>query len=108
MRITFVIGAAILSCCPFLSPGQEVTASLSGVIKDASGAVVASATVTAVQLETNFGRSVHSSGSGDYSIPFLPPGHYKLTVAQTGFKTYERDDIRLEVNQHANIDVALE
>jgi hypothetical protein len=108
MRITFVIGATILSCCPFLSPAQEVTASLSGVIKDASGAVVASATVTAVQLETNFGRSVHSSGSGDYSIPFLPPGHYKLTVAQTGFKTYERDDIRLEVNQHANIDVALE
>ena len=106
--IRFVQAFMVMAACSIFLNAQEVTASLSGVVRDATGAVMSDATVTVVQPETNISRKAHTSGNGDYSIPLLRPGRYKLTVTQAGFKSYERDDIQLEVNQHANVDVTLE
>jgi hypothetical protein len=87
---------------------QEVTASLSGTVKDSSGAVIVGAAVTAVQLDTNQQRTARTAGNGDFVIPLLRPGRYSVTVAQPGFKTYNQSDLALEVNQHANLDIVLE
>src|SRR5215472_143397 len=87
--------------------GQEVTATVTGVVTDSSGGVVTGATVTAKNVDTNFSSSTRTSGSGDYVITLLPPGNYKLTVSQSGFKTFEQTGIRLEINQRAKIDVPL-
>src|SRR5580704_11662816 len=87
--------------------GQEVTATVTGVVSDSSGGVVAGATVTATNVDTNISSSSVTGGSGEYVITLLRPGNYKLSVSQPGFKTFEQTGIRLEVNQRAKIDVPL-
>jgi hypothetical protein len=87
--------------------GQEVTATVTGIVSDSSGGVVAGAAVKATNVDTNFDSSTLTGPNGDYVITLLPPGRYKLTVSQRGFKTFEQTGIQLEVNQRAKIDVPL-
>src|SRR5258706_16252509 len=87
---------------------QEVTASLSGIILDASGSCVAGAAVTITNVETNFTRTVTSSTGGEYLFTLLRPGRYRLGVSQPGFKSFEQTGIVLEVNQRAHLEVKLE
>ncbi len=49
-----------------------------------------------------------SDTSGAYTVPFLRPGQYKLTVTATGFKQFNRENITLQVGQVAGIDITLE
>lgn len=102
-RITLLTGLAAS-----LTHGQEVTASLSGLVRDASGAVIVGAMVQAREVETNTLRTAVTNEAGYYEMRFLRPGTYTLSVSQPGFKTYERSGIRLEVAQRASIDVVLE
>jgi len=87
---------------------QEVTASISGTVTDPSGEVIPGVTVEVTNPETG-ARSTATTGSrGEYTLPLLRPGRYQLTISQPGFRTYQRSNIVLEVNQKANIDVRLE
>src|SRR5579871_6691954 len=90
------------------SHAADVTATLSGTLKDASGAVVAKANVTLTNTGTNFSRTIASGPDGAYLFTLVPIGTYRLTVEQTGFRKYVRDGIVLNVNQNAKLDVALQ
>ena len=87
---------------------QEVTASLTGRVTDASGAIIPRARVLAVNNSTNLRSETETNNSGDYFISFLRPGEYKISISQAGFKSYERSGITLEVNQRARLDVVLD
>jgi hypothetical protein len=87
---------------------QITLATVGGTIKDASGGVIPGATVEARDLATNQTRSTKTSGAGEYILSDLAAGHYELKITFTGFKTYVRPDIELEVSQHATIDATLE
>ncbi len=91
-----------------LLPAQEFRATISGRILDASGSAVPNAKVQAVSAATNETSSATSDSSGVYTIPFLRPGGWKLTVTANGFKTFNRENITLTVGQIAGIDVTLE
>ena len=52
----------------------DVTGSISGSVRDKSGAVLANANVTVIQVDTHYTRAVTSDGAGQYSILALPPG----------------------------------
>ena len=67
---------------------QVETGSISGTVRDTSGAAVAGATVTARNVATSAERSVTTGDNGQYTIPGLPPGIYELTVASTGFAKF--------------------
>src|SRR5215469_821912 len=69
-------------------PAQFTTASLSGIVTDASGASIPGATVTVMNLDTGFRQTVASGATGEYLFPRLPIGAYKLTVEKSGFSTY--------------------
>src|SRR5260370_13397264 len=69
--------------------GQAEAGTVSGTVKDATGAVVAGATVTAKNLATSAGRTVQSGDNGQYSIPGLNPGMYEITVTSTGFAAFK-------------------
>ena len=86
---------------------QTETARLQGTVTDASGAVVAGATVKATSVGT--GRSVEATtdADGNYSILSLQPGRYQVQVSQANFKTTQQE-ITLEVAQNANLVFALE
>lgn len=64
---------------------QVQTGTLSGTVRDKAGAVVPSATVTAVNVETSGTRTVQSDNQGFYTIPGLQPGTYEVTVTSSNF-----------------------
>jgi hypothetical protein len=86
---------------------QNVTASITGVVTDPSGAVVVGAAVTAENVATGVKTNAASNGAGIYAIRFLPVGLYTLTVDAKGFASTNVSAINLEIGQIATIDVAL-
>src|SRR5258707_8601614 len=76
-----------------------VTASISGTVTDPSGAVIAGASVTATNVETGVTAVQSTNGQGFYSFQSLPVGKYTIDVQHSGFKTYTRLGVVLDVNQ---------
>src|SRR5438874_2383543 len=80
----FFLVVSLFTCLPVLA--QTVTGDITGDVTDSSGAVLPHVTVTAVNAGTNFSRSATTSGTGNYRIPDLPIGQYKVTATAQGFK----------------------
>src|SRR5881409_1568682 len=95
----------VLSVLPAMGQTQ---ASISGVIRDASGAVIPGAMVTVTNPATNQVRSAISNEAGVYNFPALQPGMYNIKVEIGGFRTLTRNDVELQVQQTARIDFTLQ
>ncbi len=87
---------------------QTPTASIVGRITDASGAVIPGVAIKVTNPDTNLSRSALSSEDGNYEIPFLNPARYVLEASATGFHTYRREEITLQVDQVLRLDIRLE
>jgi hypothetical protein len=85
-----------------------VSGSISGKVKDPSGAAVLKATVSLVNLDTGVRQVVTTDVGGADSLPAVPVGHYDLLISATGFKPYRRANITIDVNSALLIDAALE
>ena len=69
--------------------GQESLSTLRGTVTDSSGAAVSGAQIEAIEVATNIKARVATSDSqGNYEMPGLKQGGYKLTATLTGFKTF--------------------
>ncbi len=86
----------------------QVTASITGTVEDASGAVVREATVTVKSQETGATRTVATDVSGNYRVLSLPLGPQELKVEKQGFKSVVRTGVSLEVGQEAVVNFRLE
>lgn len=84
----FLVFATLLLVC-FNLPivAQTITGTISGDVTDASGAVVAGATVSVQNLGTNDRRTATTTKSGSFDVPDLAIGKYKVTATAEGFKT---------------------
>src|SRR6201988_4647734 len=87
---------------------QQATAQLTGNVKDASGAIVVGAKITLKNSDTNSSRDTVSSSNGEFLFTLIPIGQYEVTVTKTGFDTYIRKGIKLDINQNGQLDVTLE
>ncbi|MBI4876319.1 MAG: carboxypeptidase regulatory-like domain-containing protein [Acidobacteria bacterium] len=87
---------------------QTITASLEGVVRDPSGALVPGARVQVVNTATNITTRLETRPDGRFLAPSLPPGSYFVSIEASGFKKVERSGIVLQVNQVARIEIALE
>ena len=87
LRTVVPVLTALLLVASLSAFGQKITGDISGDVTDSSGAVVPNATVTAENLGTNQTRTITTSSSGNYRLPDLPIGKYKITASATGFKT---------------------
>lgn len=87
---------------------QEFRSTISGRITDATGAVVANAKVTATETSTGATSVANTSESGEYTLPFLAPGPYMITVEAAGFKKYQQDAIQVGTNVRLEINAKLE
>jgi Carboxypeptidase regulatory-like domain len=85
-----------------------VSASISGTVRDASGASVAGAAVTATNTDTGIAESEKTNSAGFYSFQSLPLGHYDINVQQPGFKSYRKVGLVLDVNAALVADVNLQ
>lgn len=104
---------AVLACCllqPFYSPShaQDLDdASFNGQITDQNGAVIAGATIVAVQNETKKERTVQTDAEGRFRIVDLEPGTYTVRAAFENFATEERTEIRTIAGQNVRLDFVL-
>src|SRR5499427_4809053 len=94
--VRVVVLLALAACVPSMAAAQGVLASITGVVKDTSGAVLPGVTVEAassVLIEKT--RSAVTDGSGQYRIVDLRAGTYSVTFTLTGFATVKREGIEL-------------
>src|SRR5882757_5655258 len=77
--------------------GQSPTATVNGLVRDPSGAVVPGAEVQLINEQTNTRYPARTNREGIYSVPNLPPGTYRIQVSKVGFKTIIKPDIILNV-----------
>jgi hypothetical protein len=86
---------------------QVDTATVTGTVRDATGAVITNATVTATETDTGIRTSTKSNTDGDYVITPLKIGRYSVTVEATGFGPETRQGIVLDVQQNLRLDFEL-
>lgn len=101
----------LLILAALLIPGHasaQVGGKITGVVSDASGAVIAQATVTVVNAETRIKQTVTTGDNGVYAFPALPVGRYDLSVSSDGFKPYSRTGLVIDINTSLALDVVLE
>src|SRR5439155_17527287 len=86
----------------------QSTASISGSVKDTSGAVLPGVEVTVTQTETGLKRSAITNETGSYTLTNLPIGPYRFEASLPGFRTYAQTGIVLQVNDNPLINAVLE
>src|SRR6266436_10407520 len=104
----FSIAAAITILFSWSVSGQNITGTILGMVKDATGAVISGAEVTVLNLDTNHPVKVTTNPLGIFEAPYLRPGHYQVKVSGPGFKTAVRDNIDLQVESRLRLDFTLE
>jgi Carboxypeptidase regulatory-like domain len=97
----------LLLAAPFVE-AQSTAGRVRGTVTDSSGAAVAGATVTLVNVATNVSREATTSGTGEYQLLEVPVGTYEIDINQPGFKRFVRKDIVVDLNAVLSVDVALQ
>ena len=99
----------LVTCLLAPSTGAQVdTGAISGVVTDATGAMVPNAKVTITGVETGVQTPLVTNASGYYSAPALKSGKYNVSVAAQGFRTATRAGIEIRVQERLDIDFRLE
>src|SRR5438309_9562253 len=85
----------------------QATAQISGSVQDQSGAVLPGVEVTATQTETGVRRTTVTNETGNYVLPNLPLGSYRLETALPGFRTFVQTGIVLQVDSNSTLKIVL-
>ena len=101
---SIVLLAVLLALHSTLMFGQINTATLSGTVKDSSGAVVPDASVVVTETATGTTRTIRTNAAGLFTAPLLQPGIYNVAISKEGFSTTKQSNIELQVNQSASFD----
>lgn len=114
-RLILGHGRAALLCAGILlvlragpAVGQVATGTILGVVSDASGGVVAGATVTTTNANTGLKRTFTTESDGSYRFPDLPVGTYDVEAGRSGFQTATQTGLILTVGQQAVLDLTLQ
>jgi carboxypeptidase family protein len=102
-----VVGLLVCGLSGTVALAQS-TASVSGSVKDPSGAVLPGVEVTVTQTDTGLKRSTVTNETGSYTLTNLPIGPYRFEASLPGFRTYAQTGIVLQVNDNPLINVVLE
>ena len=97
----------LLVFCAIPTHAQRYLAGLTGDVSDSTGAKVIGAVVTATDTTTNFVTKAVANSSGSYSIPFLTPDTYNITVEATGFRTETRTGVVFTAGSSVKVDFTL-
>src|SRR4051794_8946748 len=87
---------------------QISTAAVVGTITDNSGAALSGVKVTATNIDTGLTYAGETNPSGEFVIPALPPGRYKIQGAAAGFKTWQIPEVTLAVGDRFRADSKME
>ena len=100
--------ACLLLASGSAAMAQEARGTLQGKVSDASGAVVPGATVEVTNIATGVTTPTTSNEEGNYRVPFLNPGTYRVTVTLDGFSKFASQNIELHVAEVLILDATLQ
>ncbi len=102
-----IVVMATLFVANFLYAQGGANGTILGTVTDNSGAVLAGASVDVTNAATNITSHTQTTSSGDFTVPFLIPGTYRVTVQSPGFQKAVTSDIPLVVGQQARVNVIM-
>ena len=89
-----IFSFALLGVIFMPAQGQEFRSTISGAVMDPQKAVIPGAKVVAKEIATGIEHSTVSGQNGQYTLPFLPPGTYRITAETAGFRKYVREKLK--------------
>ena len=106
-RTLSIMFFTLLAVSVAVSGFAATNATLTGRIADPQGAVIAGATVEAINVDTNITSTSQTNEFGLYTIPDLLPGSYRVTVAKTGFETIVEPDVVLHTEDVVGLNFSM-
>src|SRR3984885_8784147 len=97
-----IVGLLTFSGASFLY--GQATGSISGTVTDVTGSAVPGAKVTVTAPATGLSRSITTNDGGEYILPLLGVADYTVQVEFQGFQTAKAENIRLQVDEHRELD----
>src|SRR6185295_1931546 len=98
----------VLLFCTTALAQTPTTGRIAGTAKDPNGAVIAGAEVTVSSKAKGVERKVTTGGEGNYAVPLLPPGAYRVTVKGRGFAITVYDPVQVVITETTQINSNLE
>jgi hypothetical protein len=86
--------------------GQEFRGTIHGKVVDPSGALIRNASITATGPTQTY--NVHSGANGEFTIPFVQPATYDVTIEAKGFKSELQPGVLIDINSKIDLNVALQ
>src|SRR5208283_5062926 len=107
LRSSFAF-VVVLASLATLSLAQTAgTGAIAGIITDPNSAVVAGASISAIDVTTGEKRTAVSSSTGTYLVPLVPPATYRVEVSKSGFKLSVNADIPVHITETTTVNVKL-
>ncbi len=110
-RLSRILLLAALFCTYLLTPryvfGQADQGSISGVVQDASGAVIPNADVTLTSADTGLTLKAKSSSTGVYIFSPIKIGNYSVSAVAPGFSATKQEHIHVDVQARVNVPLTL-
>jgi len=111
-RILFLrrvlLAVIFLSSLSTMLRAQSTSGSISGRVTDATKARIVDATIAAINMATNASYGTTTNSSGEYALPSLSPGRYRIEVEKNGFKTLVKPDVIVHVQDTLVIDFEMQ
>src|SRR5215472_10740580 len=104
LRPLLVLSLVFLPLCF----SQEFRSTISGRIVDPAQAVVPGAKIEAVQIETGSRTEATAAHDGQYTLPFLLPGTYRVSADAPGMKRLVREGVIVTANERIELDLRME
>jgi hypothetical protein len=108
-RFRAAAAVSLVALCTILSATAQTSGngSIAGTLTDSSGAIVPNATVVVTNSDTGVSRTLTTNGAGEYTAPFLVPGHYEVVLGGGAFSKVDRKNLVLTVGQIMTVDATL-
>ncbi len=103
-----LLAVSLLLMVSIAASAQTFTATLTGTITDQNGGALPGAKVVVTNQGTKLEYTATTTDAGIYTLPFLPVGNYVITVEASGFKKLASNEIKLEINQTARVNLAMQ
>ena len=98
----------VSSFYPAVVSAQAIRGSIRGMVTDPSGAGIPAAGVAITNMATNASSTTTSSAEGRFSVLYLPPGEYTITVEVSGFKKLIRQGVNVRIGDELALQLQLE
>ncbi|PYS57801.1 MAG: hypothetical protein DMF74_25125, partial [Acidobacteria bacterium] len=101
------VGWLLFLCTSSASAQSQTTGRIAGTVKDQRGALIVAANVTVSSKTTAGERQVTTDNEGNFSVPFLPPGGYRVRITFSGFAPAVLDPVQVVITETITVDVDL-